>query len=118
MILPPIFKQDMCLFQGIIKDGGTNAGVIPSVTTMEVILRAPEEEQLTELARKVIPCFQSAADVTGCSMDVVTKHSVKNFMPNNTMAKVYREFAESFGEYFLTYRQILYLKGAMSNSTC
>lgn len=87
----------MSIFKGIITEGGTKANIIPSRTTMEFILRAPDDEELIELTRKVKTCFQSAADATGCSVEVVTKAGSKNLAPNKSLAQVYQRFAESFG---------------------
>lgn len=93
-------NRTVLFFQAIIKEGGVKASVIPAMTTMEFILRAPKEEQLSELTQKVKTCIQSGADATGCSVEVATTVSYKNLVPNKTMAKVYQTSAESFGECF------------------
>lgn len=93
-------NRTVLFFQAIIKEGGVKASVIPAMTTMEFILRAPKEEQLSELTQMVKTCIQSGADATGCSVEVATTVSYKNLVPNKTMAKVYQTSAESFGECF------------------
>lgn len=72
------------------------------MTRMEFILRAPDEDELKEISEKVNACFQSAAQATGCSVDVTTTTTAKNIVTNEAMLKVYREYAESFGESRLT----------------
>lgn len=83
---------------GIIKDGGTKASVIPATAKMEFILRAPDEEQLNQVSERVRSCLHSAAQATGCSVDVTTIAAVKNLVPNRNLTKIYESFAEIFGE--------------------
>lgn len=50
---------------GVITEGGNKPNIIPDKASMEYYVRAPTDEELNELRRKVHMCFESAAQATG-----------------------------------------------------
>lgn len=50
---------------GVITDGGAKPNIIPEKASLEYYVRAPTEEELSDLREKVHRCFQSAAQATG-----------------------------------------------------
>ncbi|CAN7942198.1 unnamed protein product, partial [Ixodes hexagonus] len=85
----------------IIIDGDSRANVTPSLYYMEVVLRAPNAQELTELRSKVEACLNSAAVATGCEVNVTIKDPiVQDILANSALAQVYQENAEKLGMYF------------------
>lgn len=85
----------------VIKDADARANVTPSVYFMEVIIRAPENHELTELKRRVEACLNSAATATGCEVSVTLKDPIaQNVLTNTVLAKLYQEHAEKLGMHF------------------
>ena len=52
---------------GIITEGGVKPNIIPEYTQLEYMIRAPTDEELGVLKKKVTACFEAAASATGMS---------------------------------------------------
>ena len=50
---------------GIITEGGVKPNIIPDRAQLEYYIRAPTDEELAVLKKKVINCFEAAATATG-----------------------------------------------------
>lgn len=53
---------------GIISKGGVKPNIIPDEAELEYYIRAPIKKELDVLTEKVINCFHSAANATGCTV--------------------------------------------------
>lgn len=85
-------------FHGIITNGGSKPNIIPDKASMAYYVRAPTEEELNELRDKVHNCFLSAAQATGCTVDIEWNSTFySNLETNEQLAKVYQGNAEELG---------------------
>ncbi|EDV29530.1 uncharacterized protein TRIADDRAFT_19407 [Trichoplax adhaerens] len=91
---------------GIIADGGVKPNIIPSKTVLEYGIRAPTDAEIQELRRKCEHCFQSAAEATGCSVQIVFNDICGDYyaplLNNLQLVEMYERNAESFGMKFPT----------------
>jgi metal-dependent amidase/aminoacylase/carboxypeptidase family protein len=55
---------------GVILEGGLKPNIIPDRTLAEYYIRARNAEELEELRAKILPCFEGAATVSGCTVDI------------------------------------------------
>ncbi|KAL5010367.1 hypothetical protein ScPMuIL_012672 [Solemya velum] len=77
---------------GIIKNGGAKPNIIPEISEMEFMVRAPTPTELETLKEKITWCFESAAKGTGCTVQY--KFDGKpylNVVANRTLADSYTE---------------------------
>ena len=82
---------------GIIVNGGAKPNIIPGKTIMNYLLRAPNDDELAFLRDKVLACFKSAADATGCTVDIVSGVHYSNMTTNPDMASVFASYCNSLG---------------------
>jgi amidohydrolase len=83
---------------GIIVNGGAKPNIIPGKTVMEYYLRAPNDDELATLRDKVLACFKSAADATGCTVDIEESGvAYSNMTTNPDMASVFASYCNSLG---------------------
>ncbi|XP_053316628.1 xaa-Arg dipeptidase [Spea bombifrons] len=100
---------------GIIKNGGIKPNIIPSYAELEFYLRASSRKDLLVLQEKVYACFKSAAEATGCQVDLSsTGHDYDNVLPNKTLARAYQENGKKLGMQFTTNDMVL---NSLSGST-
>ena len=77
----------------IISKGGVKPNIIPENSEMEIYCRTPGMEELSTLVDKVTSCLNSAAQATGCSIDITDKGSIYLDVQQN------EALAESFGQH-------------------
>lgn len=86
---------------GIISKGGTQLSVIPKLSELQYFIRAPTKEELSELRPKVEACFHTAAQATGCTVEVrETAPAYDNLRTNHTVAKLFVNSVQSLGVSF------------------
>ena len=77
----------------IISKGGVKPNIIPEYSEMEIYCRTPGMEELSTLVDKVTSCLDSAAQATGCSIEITDKGCVYLDVQQN------EALAESFGQH-------------------
>ncbi|GIY15293.1 peptidase M20 domain-containing protein 2 [Caerostris extrusa] len=85
--------------QVIITKGGTAVNIIPSLTTLEVVLRTPTRDETRQLQSRVEACFTSAAVATGCEVHFQydAANLYENVITNKTLADLFKKHAETLG---------------------
>ncbi len=89
---------------GIITDGGEAPNIVPAHSAAEFYLRAPDNEYLDELKKKVSNCLIGASTASGarleCRWDDIAFDSMKN---NETLAELYKQNLESLGRHVVAF---------------
>ncbi|XP_022291117.2 xaa-Arg dipeptidase-like [Crassostrea virginica] len=85
---------------GIISKGGIKPNIIPDETELEYYIRAPTIKELDVLTEKVLNCFHSAAQATGCTVDIkFAENKFMDLIHNKTLLKTYEDNIKTFGHY-------------------
>ncbi|XP_041661744.1 peptidase M20 domain-containing protein 2-like [Cheilinus undulatus] len=93
---------------GIIKHGGEKPNIIPAFTQLEYYLRAPSRAELRLLKSKAEGCFRSAADATGCRVEVeYSRNAFDNILRNKTLEGLYESNGNALGMEFTTDEEVL-----------
>lgn len=78
--------------------------MIPDEAEMEYTIRAGGLGDLTALRKKIYACFNGAAQATGTSVDIKElSPTVDALMPNFTMGKIFRNYGEQLGMFFIQF---------------
>lgn len=85
---------------GVITNGGAKPNIIPEKTELEYYLRAPTNADLAVLKSKVEPIFHSAAQSTGCQVNVASTGVYSNLISNSCLEQLYIQNAEQLGVKF------------------
>ncbi|CAH1800017.1 unnamed protein product [Owenia fusiformis] len=86
---------------GIITKGGVKPNIIPDETELLYYLRAPTDKEVAEIKAKTIDIFESAAKMTGCTVDITYPGKpYSNLITNDTLATTFEENAKSIGVEF------------------
>ena len=96
---------------GIITNGGAKPNIIPEKAQLLYYFRAPNDKELSVLKEKAIAIFHSAAEATGCKVEIRELMENSNLIANPVLLKYYKENAMSFGIKFVP------MKGTFSAST-
>ena len=81
--------------------GGTDPAIIPSSTKLLYYVRAPEKQELIELERKVMNCFQAAAKATGCEVSInLRNQKFEALLSDKHVASCYASNLKSLGKQF------------------
>ncbi|XP_013403765.1 peptidase M20 domain-containing protein 2 [Lingula anatina] len=87
-----------CRIHGIITNGGAAANVIPELTELEFMVRGPTVVEVEELKKKAIQCFEAAATMTGCTVELEwVPNAYANMVTNSTLISLYEENASKLG---------------------
>lgn len=87
---------------GIITKGGDAPNVIPASTSARYIIRSPSIEELNELRKKVLRCFEAGAIATGSKLKVIeTEKPYSQVNHDPDLAVLYKKNAEALGRAFL-----------------
>ncbi|XP_074541293.1 peptidase M20 domain-containing protein 2-like [Halichoeres trimaculatus] len=93
---------------GIIKHGGVKPNIIPDYTELEYYLRTPSRAELDLLKSKAERCFRSAAEATGCQVEVeYSKNAFDNLLRNRTLEDLYESNGKALGIEFTTDEEVL-----------
>ncbi|XP_078368051.1 xaa-Arg dipeptidase-like [Oculina patagonica] len=85
----------------IITEGGVKPNIIPDRAQLKYYMRAPTDEELAVLKKKVISCFEAAASATGCKVSIEwdpVRYS--NLDTNSTLADLYQANVKTLGVTF------------------
>ncbi|WVQ82941.1 hypothetical protein IAT38_005077 [Cryptococcus sp. DSM 104549] len=74
---------------GIIVDGGQAANIIPEYTKMRYYARATTAAAVEDLKKKIIPCFEAAAQATGCNVKIWTDYMTNDLRNCRPLAEEY-----------------------------
>ena len=74
---------------GIISNGGAKPNIIPEKAEMKYFLRTPAEAELKVLMQKADGVFRSAAQATGCSVEIDSLTHYANVVSNSELLKLY-----------------------------
>ena len=88
---------------GVITNGGVKPNIIPEKAELLYYVRAPNTEELVELRRKVVVCFEVAAAATGCQVDIREPDNQRayiNLMSSTSLAKLYASNLTLLGEQY------------------
>ena len=88
---------------GVITNGGVKPNIIPEKAELLYYVRAPNAEELVELRRKVVACFEAAAAATGCQVDIREPDNQRayiNLMSSTSLAKLYASKLTLLGEQY------------------
>ena len=88
---------------GVITNGGVKPNIIPEKAELLYYVRAPNAEELVELRRKVVACFEAAAAATGCQVDIREPDNQRayiNLMSSTSLAKLYASNLTLLGEQY------------------
>ena len=80
--------------------GGTDPAIIPASTKLLYYVRAPLSDELTELERKVMGCFEAAAEATDCTVSIRPGMKFKTLMSNPHLARHCANNLQKMGESF------------------
>lgn len=83
---------------GIVSDGGKAPNIIPERAAARVWVRALDEAELEDAARRVVACARGAATSSGAMLEVREEESTSPpLLPNLMLAGVYRRQLERLG---------------------
>ena len=83
---------------GVVVEGGVKANIIPERAVFNCMVRAPNRAELKQLREKVMACFQSAAQATGCEVQVKqVSAAYENLLTNKRLAKCYGDNLAQLG---------------------
>ncbi len=83
---------------GIVSEGGEAPNIIPERAAARVWVRALDEAELEDAARRVVACAEGAAASTGTRLEVLLDESTSPPMrPNLSLADLYRRQLERLG---------------------
>ncbi|XP_041473311.1 peptidase M20 domain-containing protein 2-like [Lytechinus variegatus] len=85
---------------GIFSKGGAKPNIIPEEAELTYYLRAPTQEELSQLKKKIVGCTEGAAVATGCKCSVTDLRGYANLITNPTMASIYEKEAGDMGVVF------------------
>ncbi|MBI2864694.1 MAG: M20 family metallopeptidase [Chloroflexi bacterium] len=91
---------------GIITHGGDAPNVIPSHTSASFLVRAADDDYLSELQEKVLSCFEGAAKATGARLEYkwgTNKYAA--LRTNLTLARAFAANLEALGRSVEPYRR-------------
>ncbi|XP_029985261.1 peptidase M20 domain-containing protein 2-like isoform X1 [Sphaeramia orbicularis] len=98
---------------GIIKNGGVKPNIIPDYTELEFYLRTPSRAELPVLKEKAERCFRSAAEATGCTVEVeFSKNRFDNMLRFWTLEQLYEQNGTALGMEFTTDEEVLKESGS------
>ncbi|KAL4221446.1 hypothetical protein ACF0H5_019703 [Mactra antiquata] len=103
---------------GIIEKGGTKPNIIPDYTQMEFYARTPKRDELVVLKKMLENCFKSAAQSTGCTVEI--KWNGRPYYDMNNIKflnDIYRTNALNIGVDFDTHGTSKYDGNAPAGST-
>uniref|UniRef100_UPI0037E97B0C peptidase M20 domain-containing protein 2-like n=1 Tax=Semicossyphus pulcher TaxID=241346 RepID=UPI0037E97B0C len=93
---------------GIIKHGGEKPNIIPAYTELMYYLRTPSRAELLILKAKAEGCFRSAAEATGCQVEVeYARNAFDNILRNRTLEDLYESNGKTLGMEFTTDEEFL-----------
>lgn len=82
----------------VITEGGVKPNIIPDRSTMELMVRAPERNELNTLLERVTNCLRSAATATGVDITLTElAPRYDNLVSNPTLTRIFKENWSSFG---------------------
>jgi len=85
---------------GIITDGGEAPNIVPAHSAAVFLIRAPDDEYLTELKDKVLNCFTGASVASGARLEYRWGGRTYSPMKNNaTLAQLFKQNLESLGRH-------------------
>jgi amidohydrolase len=85
---------------GIITDGGEAPNVVPAHSAAVLLVRALDDDYLTELKDKVINCFTGASIASGARLEYRWRDRAYAPMKNNaTLARLFKHNLESLGRH-------------------
>jgi amidohydrolase len=85
---------------GIITDGGEAPNVVPAHSAAVFLIRAPDDEYLTELKDKVLNCFTGASVASGARLEYRWRDRAYAPMKNNAiLAQLFSQNLESLGRH-------------------
>jgi len=83
---------------GIITDGGEAPNIVPAHTAATFLVRALDDDYLTELKDRVLNCFRGASMASGARLEYTWKNRPYAPMKNNmTLAGLFKQNLESLG---------------------
>ncbi|VUC25569.1 unnamed protein product [Clonostachys rosea] len=78
--------------QGVILEAGKAMNLIPEYSEGIFSIRAPNMKRLEALKARFSPIFQSAADATGCKVELEWTALYEDVVSNETLAEQYRQY--------------------------
>jgi amidohydrolase len=91
-------------FHGIITDGGKAPNIIPDRAAARFMVRSPDNAYLSVLQRRVIACFEGAAQQTGCELRYTWTDTCDLVSTNRPLAEAFSANARSLGRAMNTRR--------------
>ncbi|KAF9204362.1 hypothetical protein BGZ49_005376 [Haplosporangium sp. Z 27] len=82
---------------GIIVNGGQAPNIIPEYTKSLYMFRAPKYAQVIELKAKLVKIFESAANSTGCTLNLKWGSFVKDVLVNEHLASKFEQVMGKLG---------------------
>ncbi len=82
---------------GIITDGGKAANIIPDRAAARFMVRSPDNAYLKELQRRVVACFEGAAQQTGCELRYEWSDACDLVKTNRPLADAFAANAKALG---------------------
>lgn len=84
-------------FHGIITDGGKAANIIPDRAAATFMVRSPDNGYLHDLRRRVLACFEGAAEATGCELHSTWSDVCEVVSTNRPLAEAFAANARALG---------------------
>ena len=91
-------------FHGIITDGGKAPNIIPDHAAARFMVRSPDNVYLKELQRRVIACFEGAAQQAGCELRYAWSDACDLVSTNRPLAEAFSANARALGRIMNTRR--------------
>jgi len=89
---------------GIITDGGEAPNVVPAHSAAVFLIRALDDDYLTELKDKVLNCFKGASVASGARLEYRWRDRAYAPMKNNTtLAGLFKQNLESLGRHVASF---------------
>jgi amidohydrolase len=86
---------------GIVTKGGDAPNIIPELTEAVFYVRALTLDDLEEVRRKVVRCFEAGAHATGARLELAEDPAYAEVRHDAEIAALYRRNAEAMGRSFL-----------------
>jgi amidohydrolase len=91
--------KDMSRIHGVITHGGVKPNIVPDYAAAEFYVRAPEDDYVTELVKKLEGCAIGAASATGATLNFeIIEPSYQSRKMNKAMGEAFAKNLEALGE--------------------
>lgn len=100
-----------------IVNGGLRPNIIHAHASGRFVVRSSSKARLAALCKRVKACFEAGATATGAELNITTKMSYADHVPNRALGRSYRDFFNRLGGSILESQELDEIRAATQAST-